>query len=68
MTKDIMMNKIPKDVFDGLRHIEQSSKIIEFQFDWNVWTKNIHQYDSQFIPTPDHAESNQLQNYPDITA
>lgn len=62
------MNHIPKDVFDGLRHIEHSSKILEFQFDWNVSTRNIPQYNSRFIPTRDHAESHQLRHYPDITA
>nr|WP_320193919.1 hypothetical protein [uncultured Desulfobacter sp.] len=61
------MNKIPKDMFDSLRQIEQG-KIFEPQLDWRNWSKNLRHKDSLLISTRNQSESNQVQHYSDIPA
>ena len=62
------MNKIPKDMFDTLRHIAEQGKIFEHQLAWHAWTKKNGQYDSLLISMRNQSESGQVQHYQDLSA
>lgn len=61
------MNKVPKDVFDGLRHIKQH-QVFDRQLNCRAWTEKSYQHDSLLISIQNQSESQQGQHYQDICA